>query len=87
MGNLISISVYRIEPKIGTTPVVLETYQKGLPPFEITSIEDIPAATRIATALPRIYGRVITNEGGVQKEYLVAETVAQVLAKGNAALS
>jgi len=87
MANVISISVYRIEPKLGTTPVVLEAYQKGLPYQEITGVEDIPSATRIATALPRIYGRVTTNEGGVQKEYLVAETVAQILVKANAALS
>ncbi len=87
MANVISINVYNILPKLGTTPVVDSTYQKALPYQEITSVEDIPAATRIATALPRIYGHVVTNEGGVQKEYLVAETVEQILAKANAPLA
>lgn len=87
MANLISISVYRLEPKIGSTPVVAEVYQHGLPFSAIRGIDDLPAAQRIATALPRIYGKVITVEGGVEKEYLVAETVAQILTKANAALS
>lgn len=87
MAELISLSVYRIEPKLGTTPVVLDTYQRAFSPEDIKGAEDIPAVQRIATALPRIYAKVVTSEGGVQKEYLVAETVAQIITKGNAALS
>ncbi len=87
MAELIQLSVYNITPKIGTTPVVDSTYQKVVSPENITSAEDIPATQRIATALPRIYGNVKINEGGIVKEYLVGETVAQIITKGNAALS
>lgn len=87
MANLFAISVYRLEPKIGSTQTVAETFQKAVNFGEVTSVQDIPAAQRVATALPRIYGKVITNEGGVQQEYLVAETVAQILTKANAALA
>lgn len=87
MAELISLSVYKIEPKLGSTPVITEVAQKPFDPKNLEQIDDIPAAQRIATALPRIYGKVVANEGGLLKEYLVAETAAQIVTKANAALS
>ena len=83
MAELISLSVYNLQPpKLNTaTPIVESVFQRAFSPESITGAEGLSDAQRIATGLPRIYSKVVTNEGGVQKEYLVAETVAQILTK------
>jgi hypothetical protein len=79
---LIKMGVYRIvdNPQTGV-PTVQEVYQKAIPPSRIITTDD--ANSTLRASLPRIYSKVITDELPGGKEFLVAETVAQLVTQAN----
>lgn len=82
MAELISMSVYKIQPKLSTTgamEIVDGNITKAISPETLISAENLSTNLRNAWAIPGIYGKVLVDNNGLTEEYYTSQTVAQLV--------
>jgi len=81
MANSINLHVYRVEQKADGTYGLNGVFARALKSTdikEVTPVNTLDAGAINLTGLGMLYGRVVESQPGLDQEFYVMQTVAQV---------
>lgn len=81
MANSINLHVYRVEQKADGTYALNGVFARALKSSdvkEVTPVNTLDAGAINLTGLGMLYGRVVEAQPGLDQEFYVMQTVAQV---------